>query len=73
MPNPKTYNTGGLSLVTFHGGNDRKGSRLSLHSKTRKIIIALSKCNDTNNSETLEKLGCLNFAFENLLEMDLVI
>ena len=29
--------------------------------------------NNINCSETLDQLGCLNFAFENLQDMDLVI
>ena len=63
----------GLVLVTPLGGTDHKDSLLSVLSKIWKVITALSKRNGTNNLETLDYLGCLNFAFENLLEMDLVI
>ena len=65
--------SGGLALVTLLGGKDRKGPLILVLSKTWKIITALSECNDSSNSKTLDQLGCLNFAFENLLEMDLVI
>ena len=63
----------GLVLVTFLGGTDHKGSLLSVLSKIWKIITTLSECMDTINSKTLDYLGGLNFAFENLMEMDLVI
>ena len=59
---------GSQGLVTVFGEKIIKVTLLS------KIIIAFSECNNTINSETLEQLGCLNyFAFEYLLEMDLVI
>ena len=63
----------GLVLVTFLGGTDHKGSLLLVLSETWKIITVFSECKDTSSPETLDHLGGLNFAFENLLEMDLVI
>ena len=60
-------------MVTFLGITDHKGSLLSVLGKTWRIITAFSECKDTSNPETLDHLGGLNFAFENLLEMDLVI
>ena len=63
----------GVALVTLVGVKDRKGPLLSILNKTWKIITALSEYNNINSLETLDQLGCLNFAFENLLEMDLVI
>ena len=65
--------SGGLALVTLLGGKDRKGPLFSVLSKTWKIITAFSECKDTSSSETLDQLGCFHFAFENLLEMDMVI
>ena len=46
--------SGGVALVSLLGGKDRKGPLLSVLSKTWKIIIALSECNDTSSSETLD-------------------
>ena len=63
----------GLALVTLLGGKDRKGPLLSVLSKTWKIINAFSECKDTSSLETLDQLGSFHFAFENLLEMDMVI
>ena len=42
--------------------------------KLGRSLLFSRNCNETNSSETLDHLGgSLNFAFENLLEMDLVI